>query len=148
MGDFFISFSSKDQFEVKQFYQMILDRNFECFKAPESIKPGSTYAREVPTAIKSCNVFLLVVSKYSQDSQGVIKELDCARSNNKKIIALQISPTPLSPIFLLYLKDIRVINCYEHPLKTQEAINALLDEYEKELEDDPNKVIVKDNLEQ
>ena len=141
MIDFFISYSSKDQLEVKQFYQMIIDSGLSCFMAHMSIKEGSTYAREVPVAIKASNVFLLAVSKYSQESPWVRKELDCARNNNKKIIALQISPTPLSPIYMLYLKDIEVISCYEHSLKAKETIEKLIKEY---INDNPERVIQKE----
>ena len=81
----FISYSSKDREFVKQLVQTLKAMGIVCWVAPEMIPAGSSYAREIPKAIRECEVFLLLLSKTSQDSIWVEKETDSAISNRKNI---------------------------------------------------------------
>jgi ribosomal protein L37AE/L43A/ribosomal protein L32 len=81
-----------------------------CWIAPEQIPIGSNYAREIPQAIKSCDVFLLIVSKLSQESIWVEKEVDAAVRYRKKIIPVHIDEYPLNDMFQFYLNNIQMIS--------------------------------------
>ena len=131
MGNLFISYSSKDTSEVNSIVKVIRDYNHSCFIAPESIPNGSTYAHEVPGAIKDCDLYVIMVSKYSQESPWVKKEIECAKKNDKKILAIQISPTPLNPSYKLYLKDIKIISYHENADKVLKQLKTIIDIYIK-----------------
>ena len=82
----FISYSSKDGQFVQNLATCLKELNITYFKAPETIPVGSNYAREIPRAIKECGVFLLVLSKNSQDSIWV--EKDERRVNAKSLLGV------------------------------------------------------------
>ena len=59
----FISYSSKEYDEAYAIKQVLETNGISCWMAPQSIPSGSDYSHEIPRAIKSCEVFLLILSK-------------------------------------------------------------------------------------
>lgn len=127
MRSVFISYSSNDEAEVKKIVRLLEDNKISYFKAPECIPAGSNYAKEIPGAIKNCEVFLLVISRYSQNSVWVEKEIDCAINNRKIIIPVQISSYPLNELFNFYLNNVQVIRYFENPVAGLIQINIRID---------------------
>lgn len=105
----FVSYSSQDRKLVNSIVQMMKDAGISYWKAPEMIPAGSSYAREIPKAIKECEVFLLVLSRTSQKSIWVEKETDSAISHRKTIIPFQIDDIPLNDTFRFYLNNVQMI---------------------------------------
>lgn len=60
-------------------------------KAPDMIPVGSNYAREIPRAIRECDLFLLILSKESQESVWVEKEVDSAICYKKILFRLRLT---------------------------------------------------------
>ena len=89
-GRWFISHCSKDIVVVEQIVNLLKYCGILYWKAPEMIPAGSNYAREIPKALSSCGVFLLVLSEASQKSIWVEKEVDIAINYRKKIIPIKI----------------------------------------------------------
>ena len=110
----FVSYSSKDRILVNQIVRIIENMGISCWKAPECIPAGSSYAREIPKAIAGCQVFLLMLSETSQDSIWVEKEIDNAITNRKTIIPLALDDKPLSDAFLFYLNNVQMISYYHN----------------------------------
>lgn len=106
----FVSYSSEDRKFVNTIVQMMKEEKIAYWKAPEMIPAGSSYAREIPRAIKECEVFLLVLSRTSQKSIWVEKEIDSAISHRKTIIPFQIDDIPLSDTFKFYLNNVQMIS--------------------------------------
>lgn len=106
----FVSYSSEDRKFVNTIVQMMKDEKIAYWKAPEMIAAGSSYAREIPRAIKECEVFLLVLSRTSQKSIWVEKEIDSAISHRKIIIPFQIDDIPLNDTFRFYLNNVQMIS--------------------------------------
>ncbi len=106
----FISHSSKDSLYVKGIVEMLKDLGLSYWKAPEMIPPGSNYAKEIPAAIRECDVFLLVVSQASQRSLWVEKELDSAVNNRKMILPIKLDKEPLNDLFRFYLNNVQMIS--------------------------------------
>jgi ribosomal protein L37AE/L43A len=90
--------------------------------APDMIPAGSNYAREIPHAIKECDIFLLVMSAASQDSIWVEKEIDSAINCRKTIVPFQIDDAPMNDMFRFYLNNVQIIHSVNRP---QEAIREL-----------------------
>ncbi len=106
----FVSYSSQDCKLVQTIVKMMKEEQISYWKAPEMIPAGSSYAREIPKAIKECEVFLLVLSKTSQQSIWVEKEIDSAISHRKTIIPFQIDDVPLNDTFKFYLNNVQMIS--------------------------------------
>ncbi|MGN0437037.1 MAG: TIR domain-containing protein [Lachnospiraceae bacterium] len=132
----FVSYSSKDKILVNKIIDMIEDMGISCWKAPECIPAGSSYAREIPKAIANCRVFLLMLSSTSQDSIWVEKEIDNAITHRKTIIPLALDDEPLNDAFLFYLNNVQMVSYYHNPERAIESLknqlNALLDEEDEQ----------------
>lgn len=118
----FVSYSSEDRKLVNTIIKMLKEEGISYWKAPEMIPAGSSYAREIPRAIKECEVFLLVLSRTSQRSIWVEKEIDSAISYRKTIIPFQIDDIPLNDTFRFYLNNVQMIS---YALDGEEAMEEL-----------------------
>lgn len=107
----FISYSSKDERYIKKMTQMLEKMGITYWIAPDMIPAGSNYAREIPSAIQNCDIFLLVLSKASQQSIWVEKEIDSAIYYRKTIVPFQIDDSPMTDMFRFYLNNVQTIYC-------------------------------------
>lgn len=108
----FVSHCSKDIEIVEQIVDVLKEYGISYWKAPEMIPAGSNYAREIPQALKNCSVFLFIVSKASQSSIWVEKEVDIAINCRKKIIPIRIDGMPLNDMYRFYLNNIQTIDVF------------------------------------
>ena len=81
--------------------------------APNSITGGASYATEIPQAIRSCRVFVLILSRRAQLSQWVPKELDQAINCGKIIMPFMLENCPLEDDFSFYLSNVQRYPAYE-----------------------------------
>lgn len=140
-GYSFISYSSKDSLFIADLVNILKGYNIAYWKAPEMIPAGSNYAREIPKAIRDCDVFLLVISEASQDSIWVEKEVDVAICYRKKIIPIKIDNVPLSDMYRFYLNNVQIVDvCVKPnepiPRQEQEKLQAVFMQY---MNDNHNK---------
>ena len=143
----FISYSSKNEGFVNQIIKVLNDMGIPFWKAPEMIPAGSSYAREIPRAIRECEVFLLVLSKASQTSIWVEKEIDSAINHRKTIVPVKIDEVPLCETYRFYLNNVQTIS-YKEDLahdfsELKKALKKLLslDSKEKESEEEGETVV-------
>lgn len=122
----FVSYSSQDRQFVNSIVQILKEEGIGYWKAPEMIPAGSSYAREIPKAIKECEVFLLMLSQTSQQSIWVEKETDSAISRRKRIIPFQIDEEPLNDTFCFYLNNVQMISCSPSREKAIEELKRQL----------------------
>ncbi len=108
----FISYSSKDMETVNKIAEELEKMGILFWKAPEMIPAGSSYAREIPRAIRECGLFLLILSKDSQESIWVEKEIDSAICQRKIILPIQIDDAELNDTFRFYLNNVQIITYY------------------------------------
>lgn len=118
----FISYSSKDERYIKKMTQMLEKMGISYWIAPDMIPAGSNYAREIPKAIRDCEIFLLVLSQASQQSIWVEKEIDSAIYYRKTIVPFQIDDSAMTDMFRFYLNNVQTIRCVNRP---KEAIEEL-----------------------
>lgn len=105
----FVSYSSKDTNLVNDIVELLRQLGISHWKAPEMIPVGSNYAREIPKAIKECEVFLLILSEASQVSIWIEKEIDMAVNCRKTIVPVKIDNTPLNDLYSFYLNNVQMI---------------------------------------
>lgn len=101
----FISYNTKDWRIASQIRDMLEQHDISCWMAPDSIPAGENYASIIPNAIVNCDIFLLILSKHSQESNWVPKELDTAINNNRVVIPFQIDEANLTNTFSFYLAN-------------------------------------------
>lgn len=86
----FVSHSSTDYAIAAEVSSLLRHRGHSCWIAPDSLEPGSNWASAIESAIKDCEVFLLLLSTRSRDSREVEKEVALAASMGKRIVGLRI----------------------------------------------------------
>jgi len=123
MHDVFISYSSKDTAIAERVRDILETNKISCWIAPRDIPGGSNYAREIPAAIRSCSVFLLIMSRQAQDSIWVIRELDRAVNERKVVIPLMVEDVHFRDEFDFYLTGYHRYQAYE---QTAEVMKDLV----------------------
>jgi len=123
MHKVFISYSSKDYAQAES-VRNILERNdIKCWMAPRDIPGGSNYTREIPVAIRECQVFVLILSDNAQGSHWVLKELDTAVNNGKVILPFMLEECQLNDEFNFLLTGAQRYEAYQ---KKSEAMETLI----------------------
>lgn len=88
MRNVFISYSSLDEEEAIQIRQALEANDIPCWMAPRNIPLGSTYTSAIPKGIKECPVFIVIMTRNTQTSYWVPREIEQAINHHKLIIPL------------------------------------------------------------
>lgn len=109
----FISYKS-EEFDEANWVKTVLETNgISCWMAPMCITGGSSYAVEIPQAIRNCKVFVLILSEKSQMSKWVPREVDQAINENKIIMPFMLENCKLKDDFNFYLTNVQRYAAYE-----------------------------------
>ena len=119
----FISYSSREKEQALQLKGVLIANGFDCWMAPESIPAGSNYAEQIPKAISSCDAFVLLLSKHSQDSIYVPKEMNLALDRGKPIFPFHIDGSDMKEQFYFFLTNVQRIDAMG---RTSEACEELV----------------------
>ena len=112
----FISYKSEEFDEALWVKESLEAQGFTCWMAPMSITGGASYAAEIPAAIRSCTVFVLILSQKVQQSKWVSRELDQAINDGKTIMPFMLENCPLNDEFKFYLSNIQRYYAYQDKL--------------------------------
>lgn len=123
MHDIFISYSTKDQLQAETVRDILEKNGIPCWMAPRDIPGGSNYTKEIPSAIRGCQVFVLILSQNSQNSPWVLKELDSAVNCGKVILPFMLEEFQLRDEFNFLLTGAQRYAAYQ---KKAEALEALI----------------------
>lgn len=123
MHDIFISYSTKDQLQAETVRDILEKNGIVCWMAPRDIPGGSNYTKEIPSAIRGCQVFVLILSQNSQNSPWVLKELDSAVNCGKVILPFMLEEFQLRDEFNFLLTGAQRYAAYQ---KKAEALEALI----------------------
>ena len=123
MHQVFISYSTVDAAKAET-VRNVLERNeIRCWMAPRDIPVGSNYTKEIPVAIRDCQVFVLVLSQNAQRSHWVLKELDSAVNMGKVILPFMLEDCVLNDEFNFLLTGAQRYAAYQ---KKAEAMETLI----------------------
>lgn len=150
MKDVFISYKS-EEFDEANWVKTTLETNgISCWMAPMSISGGSSYAVEIPQAIRECKVFVLILSEKSQLSKWVPRELDQAINEEKLILPFMLENCPLKDDFNFYLTNVQRYAAYESKSNAMDKmvreIKALLGKQDTAEEMSVNNEPVENNV--
>lgn len=110
--DVFISYKAEEFDEADWVRGMLEQNGISCWMAPESIMGGSSYAEEIPRAIRECKVFVLILSERSQRSRWVPRELDQAINEGRIIMPFMLENCALKDDFRFYLTNVQRYEAY------------------------------------
>lgn len=113
MKQVFISYNSEDASQANEIVETLEKQGIECWISPRDIRVGSNYTKDIPSAIQECPCFLLVLSRQSQKSQWVNKELTHAINQNKRIFPLIIEEFTLDEGISFQLVNIQTCSYYQ-----------------------------------
>ncbi len=88
--DLFISYATKDAASAKAICQALEARGLVCWISPRDIVPGTDYSTALAQAIPSCCLFLLLLSRHSNESPWVHRELERAISRGKPVLTVRL----------------------------------------------------------
>ncbi len=125
MKEVFISYKA-EEFDEANWVKSTLENNgISCWMAPASIPGGSSYAVEIPNAIRQAKIFVLILSSKSQSSQWVSKEVDLAINEGKIVLPFMLENCTLKDDFNFYLTNVQRYTAYENKAA---AIEKMLNE--------------------
>lgn len=119
----FISYSTKDMQRVEEVRAALHDMLVDVFIAEHDVQPGQQLLKEIAKAIKVCQVFLLVWSKNSQESQWVSNELTLAMSESKLVIPIVLDREAALPSALA---DTKYLPAYRDPQQALEWLRKTI----------------------
>jgi len=101
--DVFISYSTHDKPIADAVVAGLENQGIRCWIAPRDILPGSSWGEAIIGAIEGCRFMVIILSKHSNHSNQVVREVERAVSNNVIIIPFRIEnmdPTGAMAYFL------------------------------------------------
>lgn len=107
----FISHSSKDAKTASEICDYIEKNGRKCFIAPRDIRSGYEYAEEIVDGIDNSSAIVLLISKNSNESPHVLREVE--RAVSKRI-----------PIIIYKLEDVELSKSMEYFIMTHQWIDA------------------------
>lgn len=126
----FISHSKEDIQEADEIYEYLESKGYKCWMDTHDITPGIPYAREIMSGFNNSNAVVVVISKNTLHSVGVLNEIDNVYKRNKIIIPFIIEDLVMSDEMSFYLSRTQWILAYprydEHFDTLNKAIEKLL----------------------
>ncbi|TFG50345.1 MAG: TIR domain-containing protein [Anaerolineales bacterium] len=129
--DAFISHSSKDKTIADAVCGTLEGKNIRCWIAPRDVPPGTHYGAALDKAIENSKIFILLISKGSNNSDQVIRELEIAADNGIPIIPIRIEDIEPTDAMRYYVKSLHWLDALTPPLerhleKITASVQALL----------------------
>jgi tetratricopeptide (TPR) repeat protein len=114
----FISHAKADEKKAHAIAQALESRGYKCWIAPRDVKAGRSYGDEIIRGIESTRSFVLVLSKASNDSAFVAREVERAVSKKKPIFAVRIANVEPAPSLELFISGTQWIDAFSGRLGT------------------------------
>ena len=103
MPQVFVSHSTEDAAIARQVADAFRAAGIGVWIAPDSIKPGAAYNEAIVAGLRSSDALAVLVSKASNASKHVAREVGLADSHGKKIVPIRIEPVEPSDGLTYYL---------------------------------------------
>lgn len=133
----FLSHASKDDAFIKAFRQALEFSDVTAWADSRELLPGDILQTEIEQAIRAADVFFLVFSKNTLQSKWVKKELEFAKSLQKRIVTLLLDEQTVSALAWLFDDEPVAIAVATAPGGLQKAMPQILIALGLRLPDDP-----------
>jgi tetratricopeptide (TPR) repeat protein len=114
----FISHAKADAKKAQAIAEGLEKRGVKCWIAPRDVNAGRAYGDEIIRGIGSARSFVLVLSKASNDSAFVAREVERAVSKKKPIFAVRIADVQPAPALELFISGTQWIDAFPGRLAT------------------------------
>jgi len=111
--DVFISYSIEDKDIANQICYSLEDDGIKCWMAPRNISPTKIWSEAIPQAIQETKIILLILSKSSNVSDNVLREIIVGCNFGKKIVPVRIEEIELSHRLKFLLQIWQIIDIYQ-----------------------------------
>ncbi|MBD3370401.1 tetratricopeptide repeat protein [Candidatus Fermentibacteria bacterium] len=101
--DVFLSHSSSDRKTAERIRRYFESHGLTCWIAPRDIPPGADWVESIIDGIESCSAILLIVSRQSNNSPQVRRELEIAVSRGLTLVSVVIEKVELSKWMQYYI---------------------------------------------
>jgi tetratricopeptide (TPR) repeat protein len=126
----FISHAKADAKKAQAIAEGLEARGFKCWIAPRDVKAGRTYGDEIIRGIEGSRAFVLVLSKASNESAFVAREVERAVSKKKPVLALRIANVAPGSALELFVASTQWIDAF--PGKLGSAVDQLAERLAEE----------------
>lgn len=131
--DVFISYSSKDHDLARDLKQSLEANGYATWMTPDDVRPNRPWAEQIVAAIDECRAILVLVSRNSNASEHVSREVNIAVTKAKPVLPVRVEDVnPGGSLeFLLSLKQ--WVDAFPGPINThiedlQSAITTLIND--------------------
>jgi hypothetical protein len=133
--DVFISYSTKDLKLVDQFRKKLdCIKNVKVFIAEYSTEPGDPLNQKIISAIKNCDLFVLLWSRNSDASDYVRQEIGIASALEKQIIPVLLDKKASLPAFVRGIKYLAAYDGMDNALNwIQENVKTRSIKYQRNI---------------
>lgn len=120
----FISHSTPDAAKATAVCEGLERSGISCWIAPRDVRPGRSFAGEITRAIKGSGSMVLLLTKASNESHYVLREVERAIAEHISIFVLRLDDTQLSDDLELLISIPQWIDASRVPLAGATAILA------------------------
>ena len=113
----FISHSSQDKAIAETIVHALERAQIACWIAPRNIRPGTPYADAIVEGVRSCKVFVVVVSQHAVQSEQVLREVERAVHYGADVLPFIIEKTRLRGSFEYFLSATHWLDASTRPLE-------------------------------
>lgn len=128
----FLSHSSRDEQMVKNFQSQLRTLGCEVYVAASDPQPGRDLDEKILQAIKTCDMFIALITPNSISSPYVQQEIGAARSAGKLMVPIIYGDVPKDKLAMLERKEY-IRYDPEHPEKLIENLAAFVNQIRDEL---------------
>ena len=128
----FLSHSSKNQNRAIEIQRELEDRGVFVWRAPEDVGLGEYYYPTEMTAIRHCDLFLLLLSAasmYNDEKENIKVEFEAAAALGKKILPVFIEDCEKSPYYREHLREYQHRSLIEDRKAVYDEIVRIASEY-------------------
>ncbi len=108
----FISHAKADAKKAQEIAASLEERGLKCWIAPRDVTAGRTYGDEIIRGIESAKAFVLVLSKGSNGSAFVAREVERAVSKQKPIFVIRLANVEPAPTLELFISGTQWIDAF------------------------------------
>jgi len=92
-----ISYAKEDQVFAEKALRALAAHGIHCWAAFQNLEAGQFWPAAITDAIKECEIFLLILTRHSNASRQVVRELTEADNLNKRLYCFQTEDISISP---------------------------------------------------
>jgi hypothetical protein len=113
--DIFISYSDKDKELASKVYDALVAEGFNCWISFNDIHHGEVWAKAITQGIKNSKTFLLILTPNSNSSDQVLREIEYADKQKKKLYCYKVGNLVTSDALDYFISSIQQFETHKLP---------------------------------